>query len=432
MVGEKSNVQQAVLDTIKRESETTGSRPKAAICVVCHKFHPECLNLHYATPTGRTPDKKARICPSCFNHAVRTAVGSGLEQISPTALDVFNKVCPLKAVLSGGPENIRIKMPTTEGQLVGLAVHKGLELMGRADCNLGTLMGQYGVGGFLGNIIANGQVTVLRTVPDIQRATEKAKAIVRCALRHRHRVKPKKLLKEEGAKSKEKDYVYSNEEQHARITLSTLLDWAGIPWEGYWDGTEAVSPFDVVFSGVIDRIVVWEREGELEIIITDYKSFVPDDTYFYKRYTQSIQLRMYGLWAAWTFDLSPEQLDQIKLNLFFLNEKECDIRNVKFAYNDPAGALRTARSFLTRYQQVAQARKGTEIEIAKKHFPKNPGDRCQYCSYHGVWCAGADKGLQRLPVYCICGTELEWNTKRKMYYCPECNPPTPRQRSFWD
>ncbi|MBL7156059.1 MAG: PD-(D/E)XK nuclease family protein [Candidatus Pacebacteria bacterium] len=357
-------------------------KTKPAICYICGKFHPDCFNIHYSTATGRKSKKKARICPDCSDNPVRYVVGSGLSQIGPTTIAASVEVCPMKAMLQSGPKGVKVSLPLNDWFVVGMAAHFGWAMLANGNYEERTICGQRGIQGYVGNLILDNKkrsVTV-ELVCDAQELTRQAIELVLYA-------KKRSLIKTTSIRLEhEKKLIFAQTEARFRITLKTLLQWAGVEWN-----TIKAPVYNCVFQAYADLVEVWKNEENGYIVrITDYKSFYPG-TGSTQRYKKSLQLRIYGFWTAWAFGIPPEKLHKVQTRVIFIGKDNSEAINHKELAldslpEDPLDALRQVWQFLSNYHQVISTSPKKQLEIATKFFPPEKGGRCEYCDFREKHC----------------------------------------------
>lgn len=407
---------QLVFEVTKKKS---GSKPRPAICATCQRFHEECLNIYYDISYGRITKKskkKGRVCPQCLSHPVKQSIGKDLVGVSVTAIDTYFATCPEKALRQGGPDQLRIKPPAEFLDIVGIVAHEGLRKSVAENCSLQAALGKHGLSGYTGTaVIVPKQAGFshgvrIGSLEEEKRVYESAEAIIRYA-RQRGLVPPLSQRKKV-----DPSIIFGKTELSFSITFRQLLNWAEVPWRDW----PANQQFNTVMRGKVDLLVVHKivqetaegKEVEYRIEIVDYKTYIPSSEEL-AGFQHSLQLRLYGLWAAWTFGVP---LSDIHLEIIFVKGDKHQRIAIDFEEDDPKAALRKLWLFLSKYHKVFRARALPFLaEVMRKSFPpRRTSTNCEYCTYRGKHCS-LDVRIMRCA---DCGSDMYWGGDR--YYCPSC------------
>ncbi len=406
---------QPTLEGLKSEAEVSRSRPRPAICRICGRFHEECLNLHYKYK-GRRSKKKARICPDCQETLWRKPLGKGLARIGPSVVATYHESCPYKTALRSGPPGVKVPLPLKDGYLIGVGAHHGLQMSVSGRYSDSAVLGDRGVAGKIGGMLYRKNVAV-EQVKSLQELIKEAAQIVLYA-RNANLVTPITTRREH-----EPDLLYAKPELYLQVKLSTLLEWVYLEVLKDPAGLEKVKPklrYDAIMQGRADLTVVHKDDvsGELKVKITDYKTYVPSYT---PPYEHAVQLRLYGLWAAWAFRVPCEN---VAMELIFVNEGEHKRVPVTFTEEDPLAVLRLTWQYLKALTKLLKIQQTKRADSVRDFFPPKPGSRCGYCEFLGTHCKGPKEPE---VIFCPDHTDTRLISDGKHYFCPKCKKERERE-----
>ncbi len=392
---------EGALKSKRAQKKRKRSKFAAGLCAVCARFHRECVKQYVTMADGKRSRKKRPVCPNCQSDPRRRVVGKNLASISPTALATFGESCPEKALRQGGPRKFRNQTPTSFDNFVGLMVHRGLSLWTTtAYRSFENLLGGYGLGGFWGTALNRPKQAGLPrglthdAKAEAEPAFDRAVRIIRYAVRSQlvKNTKTGWLL--------DPSIIFAQTEVPFRVTLETLLEHNG----------RGKPPLNCVLRGQVDFIRVHQSPKGLRVVITDYKSFLPAEEEL-ENYRRSLQLRVYGLWAAWAFEVP---LENITLQLIFIEEQAHRIAEVSFSEDDPRETLQMIYDLLVAYTRIADASSTDLAKRTRQLFPPREGPHCTYCPYQSGLCS-----LRKPPPPCgECQAEMVWI--QEQWQCPFC------------
>jgi len=398
---------------LQQQKKHSRRRAKPAICACCGRYHPECAKFYITQANRRKSKEKRPVCPHCQGTLTKFPTGRGLPSVGATTIETFT-ICPEKALYQGGPDGFRRRLPATLSSVIGLEVHRTLQLCTQQTFKSAkAALGRRGLADNLGGaLIAPGNTGYSRgiqhlTLEEGRDAFTKAASIVQYAL-GRMLVRSVKQWKLDSS------IEFIQPEISFRVTLQILSVWFGLGWER--------NALNSTLAGRVDLVTLHHTcegyEGPV-VRVTDYKTFLPR-TDELGNFTHSLQMRLYGLWAAWCFQVP---LKNVLLQIIFLGQhwKEGATHRVvpvEFTDADPGETLEQFRRFLTAYHGL-KSRAGAGAAAAQQEwFPPNPGPQCSYCPHRETCSTHGQHGV----VCADCGAQCVWRdtSRGRRPVCPHC------------